>query len=778
MALFTRPSAAGRLREDAGLLTAACGSMSGMAIARQAAPGGPADSVLEAVLERVTYANEETGYTIARVAADRSGPDLLTVVGPLAGAQVGESLRLTGRWTSHPRYGRQFEVRSYSTVLPATIQGIQRYLGSGLIKGIGPVMAERMVAHFGTDILRVIDEEVQRLVEVPGVGPKRTKMVAAAWQEQKAIKDVMVFLQSVGVSTSLAVRIYKQYRDSSVDVVRGEPYRLAADVWGIGFKTADTIARAVGIAHDSPERIKAGLQHTLSEAADDGHCFLPAPNLLTDAAKILDVDRELIGPCLDELAAGEGVVSETVAQGDQEVPAVYLVPFHRAERSLASGLLDLLHAGQDRMAAFQQADWDRALAWLRSRTGADLATEQQDAVRLALTKRVAVLTGGPGCGKSFTVRSIVELAKARKAKIVLTAPTGRAAKRLAELTAHEATTVHRLLQLQPGGNPKYDKDNPLDADLVVADESSMIDLILANKLVRAVPRGAHLLLVGDVDQLPSVGAGEVLRDLLAATEVIPRVRLTKIFRQAQTSGIVVNAHRVNAGSPPRLRDFPDFYWFSCDDTEQTAALTADIVANRIPRRFGMDARRDIQVLAPMHRGPAGAGNLNVLLQQTLTPYRDGQPERRYGGRVFRAGDKITQLRNNYDKGAAGVFNGTIGVITAISLEDGKLTVLTDEDESLDYGFDELDELAHAYATTIHRSQGSEYPAVVIPLTTSSWMMLRRNLLYTAITRAKKLAVLVGSERALAAAVRTPGAGRRHTGLTYRINGMGPPARAT
>jgi len=778
MAFFTRPSTAGRPCEDAGLLTAACGSMSGMAVARQAVPGGPADSVLEAVLERVTYANEETGYTIARVAADRSGPDLLTVVGPLAGAQVGESLRLTGRWTSHPRYGRQFEVRSYSTVLPATIQGIQRYLGSGLIKGIGPVMAERMVAHFGTDILRVIDEEVQRLAEVPGVGPKRTKMVAAAWQEQKAIKDVMVFLQSVGVSTSLAVRIYKQYRDSAIDVVRGEPYRLAADVWGIGFKTADTIARAVGIAHDSPERIKAGLQHTLSEAADDGHCFLPAPNLLTDAAKILDVDRELIGPCLDELAAGEGVVSETVAQGDQELPAVYLVPFHRAERSLASGLLDLLHAGQDRMAAFQQADWDRALAWLRSRTGADLATEQQEAVRLALTKRVAVLTGGPGCGKSFTVRSIVELAKARKAKIVLTAPTGRAAKRLAELTAHEATTVHRLLQLQPGGNPKYDKDNPLDADLVVADESSMIDLILANKLVRAVPRGAHLLLVGDVDQLPSVGAGEVLRDLLAADEVIPRVRLTKIFRQAQTSGIVVNAHRVNAGSPPRLRDFPDFYWFACDDTEQTAALTADIVANRIPRRFGMDPRRDIQVLAPMHRGPAGAGNLNVLLQQTLTPYRDGQPERRYGGRVFRIGDKITQLRNNYDKGAAGVFNGTIGVITAISLEDGNLTVLTDEAESLDYGFDELDELAHAYATTIHRSQGSEYPAVVIPLTTSSWMMLRRNLLYTAITRAKKLAVLVGSERALAAAVRTPGAGRRHTGLTYRINGMGPAGSAT
>jgi exodeoxyribonuclease V alpha subunit len=733
-----------------------------------APPGAPADSVLEAVLERVTFANEETGYTIARVATERGGPDLLTVVGPLLGAQVGESLRMTGRWTSHTRYGKQFEVRSYSTVLPATIAGIQRYLGSGLIKGIGPVMAERMVAHFGTDILRVIEEQPERLVEVPGVGPKRTKRVADAWEEQKAIKEVMVFLQGVGVSTSLAVRIYKQYRDGAVGVVRGEPYRLAADVWGIGFKTADTIARAVGIAHDSPERIKAGLRHTLSEAADDGHCFLPVPNLLTEAAKILDVSRDMIGPCLDDLVAEEGVIREDVVQGDQRVPAAYLVPFHRAERSLASGLMELLHAGQDRMAGFQEVEWDRAAGWLRQRTGTELAPEQQEAVRLALTSRVAILTGGPGCGKSFTVRSIVELARARKAKIVLAAPTGRAAKRLAELAGHEAATVHRLLQLQPGGDPKYDRDNPLDADLVVLDESSMVDLILANKLVKAVPRGAHLLLVGDVDQLPSVGAGEVLRDLLAASDVIPRVRLTKIFRQAQQSGIVVNAHRVNAGSPPRLTGFPDFYWFTCEDTEETAALTVDVVASRIPRRFGLDPRRDVQVLAPMHRGPAGAGNLNLLLQEKLTPQRDGQPERRYGGRVFRVGDKVTQLKNNYDKGAAGVFNGTVGVVSAMSLEDSKLTVITDEDESVDYGFDELDELAHAYAATIHRSQGSEYPAVVIPLTTGAWMMLRRNLLYTAITRAKRLVVLVGSRRALAAAVRTPGAGRRHTGLTHRL----------
>ncbi|MDQ2874597.1 MAG: ATP-dependent RecD-like DNA helicase [Actinomycetota bacterium] len=750
--------------------------MTGVTDPSPTARAAPAESVLEAVLERVTYANEETGYTIARVATERSGPDLLTVVGPLLGAQVGESLRLVGRWTSHPRYGRQFEVRSYTTVLPATIQGIRRYLGSGMIKGIGPVMAERMVDHFGTDILRVIEEEPARLVEVPGVGPKRTKRVAGAWEEQKAIKEVMVFLQGVGVSTSLAVRIYKKYQDGAIDVVRHEPYRLATDVWGIGFRTAGTIAQAAGIPHDSPERIKAGLQYTLSEATDDGHCFLPAPNLITDAAKILDVGRELITPGLEELVAAEGVVREEVPRGDNPVPAVYLVPFHRAERSLASGLADLLQGEPDRLAAFQQVDWGRAITWLRSRTGAELAPEQEEAVRLALTKRVAVLTGGPGCGKSFTVRSIVELARARKAKIVLVAPTGRAAKRLAELTGHEAATVHRLLQLQPGGEAKYDRDNPLDADLVVVDEASMIDLILANKLVKAVARGAHLLLVGDVDQLPSVGAGEVLRDLLAASGMIPRVRLKRIFRQAQQSGIVVNAHLVNAGSPPRLHGFPDFFWFACDDPEETAALTVDIVARRIPHRFGLDPRRDVQVLTPMHRGPAGAGNLNILLQEALTPHAEAQPERRYGGRVFRVGDKVTQLRNNYDKGASGVFNGTVGVVTGMSLEESRLTVLTDEDESVDYAFDELDELTHAYAATIHRSQGSEYPAVVIPLTVSSWMMLQRNLLYTAITRAKRLIVLTGSRRALAVAVRTSGAGRRHTGLTHRLEGSPrPPA---
>ena len=462
----------------------------------------PEVSLLDGVLERVTFANPETGYTIARIGSargTRGGSDLITVVGPLLGAQVGESLRMRGRWTSHPKYGKQFEVHSYTTVLPATTQGIQRYLGSGLIKGIGPVMAERMVTHFGVDIMHVIESSPGRLIEVEGLGPKRTAMITAGWAEQKAIKEVMVFLQGVGVSTSLAVRIYKKYGDDAISVVRDEPYRLAADVWGIGFKTADTIAAAVGIARDNPERIKAGLAYTLSEAADEGHCYLPAPNLMTDAAKILEVPHEMITPCLDELAAAEGVVREEVpapAGTGSRVPAVYLPPFFMAERSLASALLRLLAARADRLAAFSEVDWDKALAWLRGRTGAPLAPEQEEAVRLALTSRVAVLTGGPGCGKSFTVRSVVALARAKGAKVVLAAPTGRAAKRLAELTGHAAATIHRLLQLRPGGEPSFDATTPLDADLVVVDETSMVDLILANKLVKAVPPGAHLLLVG------------------------------------------------------------------------------------------------------------------------------------------------------------------------------------------------------------------------------------------------------------------------------------------
>ncbi|MGW3039545.1 SF1B family DNA helicase RecD2 [Kitasatospora sp. NPDC001159] len=724
---------------------------------------------VEGVLERITYSNEETGYTVARVDTGRGGNDLLTVVGALLGAQVGESLRLHGRWGSHPQYGRQFVVENYTTVLPATVQGIQRYLGSGLIKGIGPRFAERIVERFGVDTLEVIENEPGRLIEVPGLGPKRTKKIAAAWEEQKAIKEVMVFLQGVGVSTSLAVRIYKQYGDASIGVVKNEPYKLAADVWGIGFLTADRIAQAVGIPHDSPERVKAGLQYALSQSSDQGHCYLPEERLIADGVKLLQVDVGLVIDCLAELVATEGVVRETVpGDAGEPITAVYLVPFHRAEISLANQLLRLLRSESDRMPWFGCVDWPVALEWLAKRTGAELAPEQEQSVRLALTQKVAVLTGGPGCGKSFTVKSIVTLALAKRAKVVLAAPTGRAAKRLSELTGVEASTVHRLLELKPGGDAAYDRDRPLDADLVVVDEASMLDLILANKLVKAVPMGAHLLFVGDVDQLPSVGAGEVLRDLLAEDGPVPSVRLTRIFRQAQQSGVVTNAHRINEGKPPLTEGLTDFFLFVEDDAERAAGLTVDVVARRIPQKFGFDPRRDVQVLAPMHRGPAGAGNLNTLLQAAVTPAREGLAERRFGGRTFRVGDKVTQIRNNYDKGRNGVFNGTVGVVTALSVDDQRLTVVTDEDEEVVYDFDELDELAHAYAVTIHRSQGSEYPVVVIPVTMSAWTMLQRNLLYTAVTRARKLVVLVGSRKAIAQAVRAVSAGRRHAALDHRL----------
>ncbi|MFE7747889.1 ATP-dependent RecD-like DNA helicase [Streptomyces sp. NPDC057428] len=730
-------------------------------------------AVLEGVLERITYTNEENGYTVARVDTGRGAGDLLTVVGSLLGAQPGESLRMEGRWGSHPQFGKQFQVDNYTTILPATIQGIRRYLGSGLIKGIGPVMADRITTHFGVDTLDIIEQQPKRLVEVPGLGPKRTKMIAAAWEEQKAIKEVMVFLQTVGVSTSIAVRIYKKYEDASISVVKNQPYRLAADVWGIGFLTADRIAQAVGIPHDSPERVKAGLQYALSQSTDQGHCFLPEERLIADGVKLLQVDTGLVIDCLAELAEDpEGVVREKVPgpEDGQPVTAVYLVPFHRAEISLAAQVQRLLRTPEDRMPAFQDVDWDKALSWLAGRTGAELAPEQEAAVRLALSRKVAVLTGGPGCGKSFTVRSVVELARARNAKVVLAAPTGRAAKRLSELTGAEASTVHRLLELRPGGDAAYDRERPLDADLVVVDEASMLDLLLANKLVKAVAPGAHLLLVGDVDQLPSVGAGEVLRDLLAEGGPVPAVRLTTIFRQAQKSGVVTNAHRINSGVPPLTQGMDDFFLFVEDETEDAGVLAVDVAARRIPAKFGLNPRRDVQVLAPMHRGPAGAGHLNGLLQQAITPGRPGLPEKRFGGRVFRVGDKVTQIRNNYDKGENGVFNGTVGVVTALDADEQKLTVLTDEEEEIAYDFDELDELAHAYAMTIHRSQGSEYPAVVIPVTTSAWMMLQRNLLYTAVTRAKKLVVLVGSRKAIGQAVRTVSAGRRCTALDFRLRG--------
>ncbi|GAA3164220.1 ATP-dependent RecD-like DNA helicase [Nonomuraea salmonea] len=590
---------------------------------REAGPdAGPreAGTQLSAVLERITYANEETGYTIARVATDRTGADLLTVVGPLLGAQVGESLRLHGRWTSHPRYGRQFEVWSYTTVLPATVQGIRRYLGSGLIKGIGPKMAERIVDHFGTDTLEVIEQQPERLVEVPGLGPKRTKMIAAAWEEQKIIKEVMIFLQGVGVSTSIAVRIFKQYGEGSIDIVRTQPYKLADDVWGIGFKTADTIAQAVGIPPTTAQNAsRPGCATPCRRPPTTATATCPPPNLVADAVKILDVPPDPVTTCLETLVAEEGVVREEVPAGDNHVPAVYLPPFHRAETSLAGGLLSLLHNSHDRLKSFADVDWERAERWLHGQTGADLAAEQRQAVRLALTHKVSVLTGGPGCGKSFTVRSIVLLARARRAKVILAAPTGRAAKRLAELTGHEATTVHRLLQLRPGGDATFDRDNPLDSDLIVVDEASMLDLLLANKLVKAVAPGAHLLFVGDVDQLPSVGAGEVLKDLLAAPRHPPGTTDADL-----PPGPGVRRRRQRPPRQHRPPPRPGGHEGLLPVPLRGAG--GDRRAHRRRRRPPHPAPLPPRPPAatyrswpPMHRGAAGAGALNTALQEALTP---------------------------------------------------------------------------------------------------------------------------------------------------------------
>jgi exodeoxyribonuclease V alpha subunit len=725
---------------------------------QQTQPSAPYLAELEGTLERITFVAEDTGYTVARLAPARGG-DLVTVVGNLAGANPGESLRLRGRWSSHPQYGRQFSIEHYSTVLPATIQGIKKYLGSGLIKGIGPVTANRIVDTLGTDALRVIEEEPVRLLAVPGLGPVRQQRILAAWEEQKAIKEVMLFLSEVGVSTSLAVRIYKTYRDDAVRVVREEPYRMASDVWGIGFKTADTIAAKLGMAHDAPARLRAGLAYTLSEATDDGHCSLPEEELLAAATEILGVEAAALEPALSGLLEEEGAIAEVI----EDVTQVYLPPFYHAEVALARRLARLLSAPQERLPAFQQVDWQRAFAWLGERGISSLAPEQAQAVQLALTCKVAVLTGGPGTGKSTTTRAIVTLARAKGARVLLAAPTGRASRRLSEITGLPATTLHRLLELRPGGQAAYDQDRPLQADLIVVDEVSMLDLLLANALIKAVPQGAHLLLVGDADQLPSVGPGEVLRDLLES-QVIPQVRLTQVFRQAAESGVVANAHRINRGEMPVTRELSDFFLFAEEEPERAADLVVDIVARRLPNRFRLDPLRDVQVLPPIHRGAVGVGALNERLQEALNPARQGVQERRFGSRVFRLGDRVMQLRNNHEKR---VYNGSAGQVTAIDQERGVLVARMD-DEEVEYDFGELDELTHAYAISVHKAQGSEYPAVVVPMLTTHFPMLQRNLLYTAVTRARRLVVLVGTRRALAIAVRTAGTGKRHTALAWRL----------
>ena len=726
---------------------------------------------LEGVVERITFHNEETGYTVAKLARDDTNQEV-AVVGNMLVVSAGEHVRLEEAGAVHGQYGRQFKVERYTTVLPATAAGIQKYLGSGLVKGIGPKMAERIVIAFGAETLNVIEDQPERLYKVEGVGPKRVLMIKAAWQEQRQIREVMVFLQSHGVSPALAVRIYKQYGDGAAAVVKTDPYRLARDVYGIGFITADRIARNMGIAADAPERVAAGMAYTLSQKADEGHVYVPQTELTEAGAKLLDVPPALVTQGIETLRQEEQIQVEhsaaDLSKNQLAETRVYLMPFYRAEVSVAGKLRRLMDASQDRLFTFHSFDWSQAFVAVQRQTSLALTPKQQDAVRTALTRRVTVITGGPGTGKTTCQLTLIHLLETAGRSYVLASPTGRAAKRLSEATGRQAKTVHRLLEFSPshGFSFQRNEENPLDVDAVIVDEASMLDLLLTNHLLKAIPPGAHLLLVGDIDQLPPVGAGNVLRDVIDSGAAAV-VRLDVIFRQAATSYIIENAHRVNHGDMPEwsTERSKDFFLFPTDDPERASELVVEIVQERIPRKFGIPSH-DVQVLSPMHRGEVGVAALNEKLQEALNPPSPQKPDRRLGGRVYRQGDRVMQIRNNYDKD---VFNGDQGQVVSLDPIEQLLAVRID-DRVVPYDFLELDELVHAYAVSVHKAQGSEFPAVVIPLLTQHYMMLQRNLLYTAITRARKLVVLVGNARAIAIAVNNNRISERYSGLAERLRG--------
>jgi exodeoxyribonuclease V alpha subunit len=740
---------------------------------------------LRGVVERLTYQNPETGYTVARLAPEQASPDaargedrLVALVGTLADLTPGEAIVAEGWWQQHAKHGWQFQVVRYRTTLPATLQGMRTYLGSGLVRGIGPVIAERIVEAFGEATFSVIDADANLLKEVPGIGPVRAARIAATWAEQRQIREVMAALQGFGLSTSLAVRIYKRFGDDSARVIQEEPYRLAREVWGIGFKTADKVAQAVGIAHDAPARLQAGVLHALSAAADDGHTLLPEPDLLGRAADLLDVPCSGIADAIGVLLADGDLVAATSTgrpSGERDSPAqdssdrrLALAPFARAESGLATRLQGLAGAGaRARVAAgFAAVTWEKVFSWLGERHGLALAPEQETGVRMALTAPVAILTGGPGTGKTHTLRALLAVAMAKRFRCELAAPTGRAAKRMADATGRPAATLHRLLDLRPGGRAGRGPDDPLDADLVVVDEVSMLDALLANQLVKALAPGTHLLLVGDPDQLPSVGAGDVLADLLRS-ERFPVTRLERIFRQGAGSGIAANARRVNAGEYPRFGgDVRDCFLLEADDPAAAARMVVELVARRIPAR-GRYRREDIQVLSPMHRGEAGVARLNALLQERLNPGKEGVPELRAGGRAYRVGDRVLQQKNDYD---LGVFNGDLGTVTAVDPVEQELTLRLDDGREVRYPSASVYALSHAYAISVHKAQGAEFPVVVLPLLVNHAPMLGRTLLYTALTRARELVVLVGQPRALGLAVRDWRRTARQTAMGGLLDG--------
>ena len=670
----------------------------------------------------------------------------------------GETLRLKGQWVVDTKFGQQFRVESCLSVLPATIVGIQKYLGSSLIKGIGPIMARRIVDKFGLDTFDIIEDSPERLREAEGIGPIRTERITNAWQEQKEIREVMVFLQGHEVSPAYAVKIYKIYGDKAISVVKENPYRLALDISGIGFKTADKIARSMGIDPNSQIRAEAGIIHVLSELVDEGNVYYPDQELKKKAGELLEVDPAILEMALATLAQQDRIIIEELPEGK----AVYLTPLYVAEANVARRLKTLIESTKQPL----QLDVEKAIEWVQGINHIELAETQKQAIKKAITGKVLVLTGGPGTGKTTLVNSLVRILEKKGQRILLASPTGRAAKRLSEVTGKEAKTIHRLLEFSPKeGGFKRNEDNPLDADLVVIDEASMVDTILMNNLLKAVPVISTLLLVGDVDQLPSVGPGNVLKDIIASG-CVETVILTEIFRQAQESLIIVNAHRVNRGEFPQLKpqqgQRSDFYYIEKNTPEEVLAVIKELCGKRLPNAFHLSPLDDIQVMTPMHRGTVGVSNLNAELQRLLNP--EGKVITR-GGRLFRANDKVMQTKNNYEKD---VFNGDIGRIVTIDFDEQEVQVKFD-DRLVNYELSDLDDLVLAYAISIHKSQGAEYPVVVVPLLSQHYIMLQRNLLYTAITRAKRLVVLVGSKSAIAITVRNNKVQRRYTNLAGRLS---------
>ncbi|PKN33990.1 MAG: ATP-dependent RecD-like DNA helicase [Deltaproteobacteria bacterium HGW-Deltaproteobacteria-19] len=726
----------------------------------------PSDNLtdLQGQIERITFTSEETGYTVAKIRVF-GRRELVTIIGSIVNPTPGEIIKMKGEWGNHPKYGEQFRIVFCQTTTPASVHGIEKYLGSGLVRGIGPIMAKRIVKTFREKTLDVIENEIERLADVEGIGKKRIGMIRKAWEEQKEIRAVMIFLQSHGVSSGYAAKIFKQYGNDAIKIVQENPYRLATDVFGIGFITADRIAEKLGFEKDSDLRASAGVLYVLHELTDEGHVFYPYEPLIEKCKEMLDIERDVVVKAIGATAFDKKIVIEDISQDFLEFQennkAVYLAGYHLAESNLAVRLKTLTSAPQ----AIRKIDSEKAIQWVQEKLSITLADKQVEAVRCAAENKVMVITGGPGTGKTTIINAILKIFAAIKTKIMLAAPTGRAAKRMSEATGNEAKTIHRMLEynMRKGGFQK-NEESPLDCDLLIIDEASMIDTLLMHHLLKAIPVTATFIMVGDVNQLPSVGAGNVLKDIIDSG-IAPVVPLNEIFRQAKESSIIVNAHKINEGIMPNLTSsqdkVDDFYFIPQEDPEKALETIINLVRQRIPKRFGLDAVNDIQVLSPMHRGTVGAGNLNIELQKALNPGEEGVFR---GGRLFKVNDKVMQIVNNYDKE---VYNGDIGRIASID-EEAKEVVVVIDDRKIAYDYSDLDELVHAYAVSIHKSQGSEYPAVVMPILTQHYILLQRNLLYTGVTRGKKLVVIVGTKKAMAIAIKNNKTEKRYTLLKQRL----------